>query len=268
MSGASIGIRDRVRNQELTLGAFLQLGSAAAAEIAAGSGLDWALIDLEHGAGTEADLLSQLQALGVHGTTSVVRVESLSRLRVGRALDLGAAGVMVPQVNTVEDAQQLASFVRYQPMGSRGVALSARGAGYGTARHEDVPRLSESTLAIAQIETQKAVDNAAEIAAVPGIDVLFVGPSDLSHSFGVPGQFESALFTSALDAISAAAKLHGKALGVHLPALSEFGRYYSRGFRFISVGADGTAIASGLRGASAAAREQQSRLDTGQGSHP
>jgi 2-keto-3-deoxy-L-rhamnonate aldolase RhmA len=256
LSESTTGIRRRALDAQLLVGAFLQTGSAVAAEIASTTGIDWALIDLEHGAGTEAELVGQLHALGTGPVAGIVRVESLSRLRVGRALDLGAAGVMVPQINTPEDARELASFVRYQPSGARGVALSARGAGYGTARHGDLDRISDSIITIAQIETRLAVDNAPKIAATDHIDVLFVGPSDLSHSLGVPGQFESRVFAEALDSVAAAARSASKALGVHIPSISEFDRYHSRGFRFISVGADGTAVASGLRAAVQSAREK------------
>jgi 2-keto-3-deoxy-L-rhamnonate aldolase RhmA len=231
------------------LGAFLQLGSPVAAEIAARCGLDWALIDLEHGSGTEADLIPQLHALGIVDTPAMVRVESLSRLRIGRALDLGAHGIMVPQLNDVEAAKEFIRFLRYPPLGVRGVALSARGAGYGAASHADVGRMGESLTAIVQIETEQGLSNASQIASVEGVDVLFVGPSDLSHALGVPGNFETTTYVKALHAIADAAQSHGKALGVHIPGSSEFERYYSLGFRFISVGTDASALAAGIRDA-------------------
>ena len=242
-------IRERLARGELLLGVFLQLGSAVAAEIAARSGPDWALIDLEHGSGTEADLIPQLQGLGIVGTPAMVRVESLSRLRIGRALDLGARGIMVPQVDDVEAAREFIRFLRYPPQGLRGVGLSARGAGYGAASHTDVGRIGESLTGIVQIETNKGLSNASQIASVEGVDVLFVGPSDLSHAVGVPGNFESTLYVNALRSIADAAQSHGKALGVHIPGSSEFERYYSLGFRFISVGTDASAVAAGIRDA-------------------
>lgn len=225
----------------------MQMGSAVAAEIAGRSGLDWALIDLEHGSGTEADLVPQLQALGGVGTPTMVRVESMARLRIGRALDLGAHGIMVPQVSDLETAQEFIRFLRYPPQGVRGVGLSARGAGYGAASHADVGRLGEALIAIVQIETEQGLSNAAQIASVDGVDVLFVGPSDLSHAVGVPGNFEHKTYVKALHTIAEAAQSHGKALGVHIPGSSEFERYYSLGFRFISVATDASAVAGGIR---------------------
>src|SRR4051812_41735459 len=123
--------RERVRAGEELHGVFLQMGSPIAAEIAAFAGFDWALIDLEHGAGTEGDLVPQLTALAASNVAGIVRVESCSRLRIGRALDLGATGIMVPQVNDVESAHHLVEWCEYPPTGTRGVALSARGTGYG-----------------------------------------------------------------------------------------------------------------------------------------
>jgi 4-hydroxy-2-oxoheptanedioate aldolase len=256
---SSTPFRDRLARGDLLLGAFLQLGSPVAAEIAARTGIDWALIDLEHGSGTEAELLPQLQALGSVGTSAMVRVESLSRLRIGRALDLGANGVMVPQINDGSAAKDMARFLRYPPLGVRGVGLSARGAGYGSARHSEVDAISASLTGIAQIETREGLEHAAEIASVDGIDVLFVGPSDLSHALGVPGDFDNESYMAAVGAISRAASDNGKALGVHIPKSTEFERYYSHGFRVISIGSDNAAITTELRNAVGLARAARDR---------
>jgi 2-keto-3-deoxy-L-rhamnonate aldolase RhmA len=109
--------------------------------------------------------------------------------------------------------------------------------------------MGESLTAIVQIETEQGLSNASQIASVEGVDVLFVGPSDLSHALGVPGNFETTTYVKALHAIADAAQSHGKALGVHIPGSSEFERYYSLGFRFISVGTDASALAAGIRDA-------------------
>jgi 2-keto-3-deoxy-L-rhamnonate aldolase RhmA len=243
-----------VRRGDVLLGMFLQMGSAVAADIASRAGLDWVLIDLEHGAGTEADLLGQLQAMAGRDVPAVVRVESCVRIRIGRALDLGAAGIMVPQVNTPQVAQELAASLRYPPTGIRGVALSARGAGYGEAGHGDVSAIGDALLGIAQVETATAVSNAAEIAAVDGVDVLFVGPSDLSHSLGVPGSFDSDTYLKAIGQIVEAARSQGKALGVHLPNISAAGRYLELGFTFVSIAGDGGILTAGVRNALQAVR--------------
>jgi 2-keto-3-deoxy-L-rhamnonate aldolase RhmA len=247
-------IRQRIQAQEPLLGVFLQLGSPVGADIAGRAGFDWALIDLEHGVGAEGDLMAQLLGLAASGVAGFVRVELASRLRIGRALDLGATGIMVPQVNDAALARQVVEWCQYPPAGSRGVALSARGAGYGRSKHEDVGRLDSEIVRIAQIETGTAVEAVDAIAAVDGIDVLFVGPSDLSHSLGVPGEFDHPKFGSALDSIADAARRHGCILGVHLPNVGELTRYRRLGFTFVSIAADTSGLMSFFTTAISAAR--------------
>src|SRR6187200_870423 len=130
--------RQRVLDREVLVGTFLLLDSPAAAEITSRTGVDWVLVDLEHGFATEADLAPMLMAANGVGVTALVRVEAGSRIRVGRALDLGAAGIMVPQVHTVDEASAVARWIRSQPGGERGVALFTRGMGLGTRGHGEV----------------------------------------------------------------------------------------------------------------------------------
>jgi 2-dehydro-3-deoxyglucarate aldolase/4-hydroxy-2-oxoheptanedioate aldolase len=230
------------------------MGSPVAAELATRAGFDWVLIDLEHGVGSEAGLVDMLRAMTGSTTTPIVRVEAAARLRIGRALDLGAGGVMVPQVNDLDTATSMASWLRYPPSGSRGVALSARSSGYGATGHDGVGLIDAAVVGIAQVETRTAVDNVDAIAAVEGIDCLFVGPSDLSHSLGVPGRFGDPLFDAALRRIAEAGARHGTALGVHLPGMSELGRYRDLGFTLLSVGADGSGLLAAFRAMVAGAR--------------
>ncbi len=124
-------LRERILRGDLLIGTFLNLGSPVSVELAGRAGFDWVLIDLEHGSGTEADLLIQLYAASTAGANALVRVESSSRLRFGRALDLGAPGIMVPRLETVAEVREAVSFLRWPPDGIRGVALSTRGADLG-----------------------------------------------------------------------------------------------------------------------------------------
>ena len=182
-------LRERIRRGELLVGTFLNLGAPQAVELAGIAGLDWLLIDLEHGAGTESDLLVQLYAAEVTGVPAIVRVEVSARLRIGRVLDLGAAGIMVPRLESVDEVRTAVSYVGYPPDGVRGVALITRGAELGRVGHRDVHTKNAALPLVVQIENPQAVRDAAEIAAVDGVDVLFVVPTDLSHSLGIPGDF-------------------------------------------------------------------------------
>jgi 2-dehydro-3-deoxyglucarate aldolase/4-hydroxy-2-oxoheptanedioate aldolase len=250
-------LRRRVLAGEATLGAFLNLGSVAAAELVGRAGFDWVVVDLEHGLGTDGDLHAQLLAVQVTATAAVVRVPSAERLRVGRALDFGADGLMIPRLESVAEVVETLRQMRYPPAGIRGVALPNRGGGYGEVAHADLattvnPRL----LGVFQVESAEAVAAAPDVAALDGVDVLFVGPADLSHSMGIPGRFEEPAFVAALDAVVAACRANGKSAGILLPNASGVAAARAQGFTFIGVGSDGAFVANGARQTLAAARAE------------
>jgi 2-keto-3-deoxy-L-rhamnonate aldolase RhmA len=247
-------LRARIQAGETLFGTFLGLGSPTATEICGRAGFDWVIIDLEHGAGHESDLLANLHALGATPTTALVRPRSADRLRIGRVLDLGAHGVMIPRIDLPEQAAEAISFMRYPPDGTRGLALSTRGAGLGQLGHTDVRSINPRIVGIIQIESRSAVQHAAEIAAIDGVDVLFIGPADLSHSMGIPGQFNDARYLAALERVVAAANGAGKATGILLYDLAVVPRHLELGFRFIGLRSDGTFVADGARDALARAR--------------
>jgi 4-hydroxy-2-oxoheptanedioate aldolase len=247
-------IRERVLAGDLLLGAFGNLASTLAAELVGRAGADWFLIDLEHGAGTEADLLGLLRAVEGTGAAAIVRPEEATRLRIGRALDLGADGLMLPRIDGAADARRAASWLRWPPEGARGLALLTRGARLGDVGHDRVTELNALPLGIIQVETKGALREADEIAAIDGVDVLFVGPTDLSHALGLPGRFDDARFVEALTRVIAAAEAHGKAAGILARRPDEAARYVERGFRFVGVGSDGSFVLDGARAAFAAVR--------------
>jgi 4-hydroxy-2-oxoheptanedioate aldolase len=249
-----IDLHGRLRAGETLYGSFVGLGSPVATELVARAGFDWLIIDLEHGAGTETDLLAQLHATGATTTAALVRPQSGERLRIGRALDLGAHGIMVPRIDLPEQAREAVSFMRYPPDGVRGLALSTRGAGMSELGHGEMPAVNRRILGIIQVESPSAVEHAAEIAAIDGVDVLFVGPTDLSHSLGVPGRFDDPRYLDALHAVIAATEPAGKTAGILLYDTAVLARHRDLGFRFIGLGADGAYVASGARAMLAAAR--------------
>jgi 2-keto-3-deoxy-L-rhamnonate aldolase RhmA len=249
--------RNRVLAGEILIGSFLNMGSAVSAEICARSGFDWLMIDLEHGLGGEAALLPQLHALSAGSAEAIVRIEANSALRASRALDHGARGVMVPRVSTAEDAAQAVAFLRYPPDGDRGVALSTRSAGYGTLSHTAVRSQNQSVLGIFQIEDMTAVQNAYEIAAVDGVDVLFVGPTDLTHAQGIPGDRGAAKYSDALRRVTAAAEGANKRAGIFLQQPSDLEYHVELGFTFVAMGSDGGFLATSAR---AIVKELHARL--------
>jgi 4-hydroxy-2-oxoheptanedioate aldolase len=247
-------LRARVLAGETLFGLFLDLGSPFSAEICARAGYDWLVVDLEHGAGTEAGLVGLLQSVEVGGSNAVVRPQSGERLRIGRALDLGAAGIVIPRLESAAEAREAVSFLRYPPAGVRGVALRTRGAGMGSVAHGEVNQINERILGIVQIESVGALREADQIAAIDGVDVLFVGPADLTHSLGVPGRFDDETYLNALKAVVDACAAHGKAAGILVYDLGVVPGLLELGYRFVGIGADGALVAGGARAALAAVR--------------
>ena len=248
------GLRRRILAGETLFGAWASLASPGSAELLGRAGLDWLVVDLEHGYTTETELLAHLAAIEVSGAVALVRPPSGERLRIGRALDLGAAGIVVPRLDTAEQVREAMTFLRYPPTGQRGVALLTRGARLGTVNHAGVAALNDDIVGIVQIESPSAVDEAEEIAATDGVDVLFVGPADLSHSLGVPGQFGDRRYQDALERVVAACRANGKAPGILLYDHASFRPHLDMGFTFVGIGADISFVNDGVKAALAAAK--------------
>lgn len=182
------------------VGCWLDMASPMAAEIVGLAGYDFVVIDHEHGPGTLADGLHLLQALSGTPATAVMRVPSNDPVYLKRALDLGVEGIMVPSVNSAEEARAVVAACRYPPAGVRGAAYGmARGADYGLAGTRYRDTAADELLIICQIETAGAVAAVPDIAAVPGVDCLFIGPYDLSGSIGRLGRFDAPEVAALLD---------------------------------------------------------------------
>jgi 2-keto-3-deoxy-L-rhamnonate aldolase RhmA len=249
--GPEPSMKERLAGGETLLGTFLAMGSPMSAEACGLAGFDWVLVDLEHGGGHESSMLAQLlgaTSAGVHG---LVRVESAERMRAARALDYGAEGVMVPQMPSAAAAREWVAHLHYGPAGHRGVATNHRAARYGLDP-ESLTRAAARTVGIVQIESMDAVQDSEEIAAIDGIDVLFVGPSDLSYSMGRFRQFDDPEFRGALERVVAAAESAGKAAGIMVAGPEGVAAAAQDGFRMIAVGTDVSLMVQGARAAVAA----------------
>jgi 2-dehydro-3-deoxyglucarate aldolase/4-hydroxy-2-oxoheptanedioate aldolase len=206
-------LRARVLAGEPTLGTFVGTASAVTAEVCAAVGFDWLLLDLEHGSGGEEQVRATVPVAGAYGVPTIVRVESDARIRIGRVLDAGAAGVMLPRLDTAEQVRAAMAHLYYPPRGDRGVATYNRACWFGLDPGA-LDRADEQVVGIVQIESARAVAAAEEIASIDGVDVLFVGPRDLSHDLGVPGQVTEPAFLDAIEQVRLAARKHGKACGL------------------------------------------------------
>jgi 2-keto-3-deoxy-L-rhamnonate aldolase RhmA len=247
--------RRRVLAGEPVYGTFLSMGSAVSAEVCARAGFDWCLVDLEHGLGAEAALTSELMALELGGVAALVRVETAFPLRISRALDQGAAGLMVPQVRSADEAAFAVRCVRYPPAGARGVALSVRGADFSGVTADQLGRLNEGLVTLIQIENREALAELDAIAAVDGVDVLFVGPNDLTHSLAIPGLFEDPSYLDALATVARTAAAAGKASGIMLRSPAEVPALRELGYSFFAMSTDAGLLAGAARGALAAMRD-------------
>lgn len=242
-------VRQRALSGETILGSMIfEFFVPGMPRMLRNAGAEFAIYDMEHG-GLGLETLKMLAAAS-HGTGVVpmVRVPRGEYHFIARALDVGAQGVMVPMVESAEQAQGIAMSARYPSKGRRG-------AGFGFAHDNYEPgdpqlkmqEADQRNLVIAQIETEKGLAAVEEIAAVEGIDCLWLGHFDLTNFLGIPGQFSSPVFTGAVERIVAAGRKHGKALGF-MAANAELAREYSNlGFNMIASGTDQSLLIAGIR---------------------
>jgi 4-hydroxy-2-oxoheptanedioate aldolase len=200
-------------------GVSVMIPSPQIVEMVGRLGFDWVLIDCEHGTLSAESVELLCMAAEVSGITPIVRPQTNAPDAILRALDRGAMGVQVPHVNTANDAQRAVEAVKYHPLGTRGLAAGTRPAGYGfgLSAADYVAQANRETLVCVQLEEVEALQNIGEILQVPGVDVFFVGPSDLSQSMGFPGRTDAPEVQGAIEgafsAIRAAGRVPGSAGG-------------------------------------------------------
>ena len=192
-------LREKMLSGEKTLGTFMELGTATAAECLGLAGLDYLIIDTEHGPFNPQSALDFIRAAKLYNITPLARVQEISRAAILKLLDVGAMGLIIPCVNTVEEAKTIVSYGKYAPVGERGVANTA-GSGFWFEDYAShgMPAYFETsnreTLLFPQCETLGCLEHLEEIVILPGIDGIFVGPFDLSTAMGIPGQFDKPEF--------------------------------------------------------------------------
>lgn len=238
-------LKEQLQKGSTVHGCWLNMGSNVSAEIVSNSGFDWVLVDLEHGIGTETHVFSQLQAIGDEGAVPLVRVESFDVARVKRVLDVGFRGIMFPQIQNADEARTAIANMYYPPVGRRGFAKMTRATRFGKDFDAYYEFAKSGLLGIIQIETLESLNHLDEIAAIDGVDVLFLGPADMSLALGVFGQWDHPLFVNAVKAIGNAANKAGKAAGALFFDLKEYEFYYENGFKFLASGSDMTFLRNG-----------------------
>ena len=236
-------------------GLWLGFAHPMAAEIASQAGFDWCLIDGEHGPNDVPLILSQLQAMNGCAASPVVRVPVGEEWLLKQVLDIGAQSVLVPLIDTVEHAERIVRAVRYAPSGIRGMgAGQARASGYGAVT-DYVAKAGTEICLLVQAETRRAIEAVAEIAALDGIDGVFIGPADLSADMGYPGQPDAPEVVAAIEAAIPKIRAAGKAAGIITFDPAQVAHYARLGITFLGVGGDVALFANACRGLAAKARK-------------
>ena len=232
-------LKTRLSTGEKLNGCWINLFNPIASEIVAMSGYDIALIDLEHGAGSYTEAISMMQAVSKYSCAPVIRASSSDIVDIKRTLDIGPEGIMIPNVQSAEGAERVVEACRYGPRGNRGAAVRIiRASGYGQDMPGYAQFMEKEFLLIAQIECKQAVDEIDRITAVEGIDMFFIGPSDLSASYGEMDNFEAPGFNDAYKKIEESVLTSGKFLGTIPIAGRDPEHLFNHGHQLVIAGSD------------------------------
>lgn len=230
-------LKQALREGRVQIGLWSSLASHVSAEVIAGSGFDWVLIDTEHSPNELPLVLSQLQAMSDGTASPVVRPAWNDAVIFKRLLDIGVQSFVVPFVQSADEAQRAVAATRYPPAGIRGIATTTRANRFGRVKNYPT-RANDEICVIVQIETAAAVANIEAIAAVDGVDGLFIGPSDLAAALGHPGDYANATVRAAIEDAIARIRATGKCAGILAPLEADARHWLERGCLFVGVGSD------------------------------
>jgi 2-keto-3-deoxy-L-rhamnonate aldolase RhmA len=243
-------VRRALQERRLTIGSWIQVGHATSAEVLAAAGFEWIAVDCEHtDIGLEA-CAAVMRGMAGSETVPFVRVATNDRMAIRQALDLGACGVIVPLVESAEEAVRAVRAAKYPPDGERGFSFH-RANRHGADFDAHAARANADTAVVVMIETREGVEAVDEILAVDGVDGILVGPYDLSGSYGVPGDVAGEAVNTACARLQEACRRAGKSSGLHLvtPTASSVQQAVDGGFTFLALGMDTVFIAEGARAA-------------------
>jgi 2-dehydro-3-deoxyglucarate aldolase len=234
-----MNLKEKLRIGEITLGSWITLAHPAIAEIMARAGFDWLAVDLEHSVITIREAEELIRVIDLCGVVPLVRLSTNDPVQIKRVMDAGAHGVIVPMVNSAEEARKAVESVRYPPDGRRGVGL-ARAQGYGSSFEQYKEWVNQESIVIVQVEHIMAVENLEAILAVEGVDGFIVGPYDLSGSLGIPGQFDNELMIEAMSKIQTFMSSSSKIPGYHVvePDVDQLQQRVREGYRFFAYSVD------------------------------
>jgi len=237
-------LKTKLHTGKKTVGAWAQLASPFTAEILGNAGFDWLMLDHEHAPGDILNLISQIQAMKGTNCTPLVRAPWNDFVAIKRILDAGAHGVLIPYVNTREEAEQAVKACKYPMEGIRGVAASPRAVGYGQNLGNYLQRANDQIFVMTAVETPEAISNLDEILQVNGLDGIFIGPMDLASSMGSFGDPSQAEVQAAIQTVEQKVRAAGKVLATTTNTWEQAQKLFERGYQMLMLMADGGALAS------------------------
>lgn len=240
--------KERFEKQKVVLGTWIQIPSPSICEIAAKQGVDWIAVDMEHTEIGFESVANMFRGLKGSKTAPFVRVRENEPLEIRRALDVGAAGVIVPLIDSAKEAKRAVSYSKYPPQGVRGHAF-CRANEWGEDFAEYAKSANERLSVFVMIESRTAVENIDDILMTEGLDGIFIGPYDMSASYGVPGDISNKLVVDGCNRVLEACKKHKKIPGIHIvnPDESIIREHINKGFQFIAVGIDTLFLINGFK---------------------
>lgn len=232
-------LKKALQDGKVALGPFLKFTDSAVVEIMGFAGFDFVIIDGEHGPISIESAQNMVRAAETANITSVIRVSNNDESLILRALDIGAQGIEIPQVNSESDAIQAVKSVKYSPQGERGVCRYVRAANYSSMdKFKYFKYANEETMIIAHIEGVDGINNLDEILSVPGIDVIFIGPYDLSQSLGIPGEVNNLLVTEKMKEVILKCKKSKVAVGTFADDVETAKSWISLGVQYMAFSVD------------------------------
>lgn len=242
-------LRERVLNKEVVFGLFYKLNSQAIAEMIGNAGFDFIIVDTEHSNYSSYDVEGIIRAAECVGMSSVIRIREAIPEDVLHALDSGADGVQIPSINSIESAFDVCKSSKYYPEGNRGLSANQRAAMYSAWNKEVnyVEHSNKNSLVVVHVENIEMAERVDELLEIPQIDVIFVGPSDLSQSMGKPGQMNDPDVVAVIEDVFKKVLAKGKAVGIYCGTPAAIKKYVSLGATYIAYGSDVTTMVDGLK---------------------
>jgi len=231
-------LKRKLKQGEVVIGPFMNCAYPAFIEICGHAGFDFAVIDLEHGSLHTLAAEDLCRAADCVGLAPIVRVRKNDGPQIQRALDIGSAGVQIPQIETIEEAEAAVRSAKYSPLGSRGLSFCTRAGVYGAAGTQITNQMNEASLVVIHIEGQRGLENLEEIISVPQIDVIFLGPYDLSQSLGIPGQVSDPRVIEQMQRAVSTIRNTGKAVGTFADNPEVAKRWIDVGVQYVGLGVD------------------------------